>query len=100
MLRGGYRTVPIDLAASYAQNREVRLYERAYEMKAPDYFRIDVGISYRRNKPAWSWVVSLDIQNLTNRLNIWDEYYSYELKDMYKIYMVGLVPVLNYRVEF
>ena len=100
MWRGGYRTVPVDLEASYAQNTEVRIYELAYETKALDYFRIDLGVSFRRNKPAWSWVVSLDIQNLTNRLNIWDEYYSYELKDMYQIYMVGLVPVLNYRVEF
>lgn len=99
MLRGGYRTVPVDIEASKLQNKEIRIYDEAFDTKAPDYFRVDLGISYRRNKPTWSWVLSLDIQNATNRLNIWDEYYSNEQKEMIKYYMVGLVPVLNFRIE-
>jgi len=100
MWRGGYRTVPVDLQASLEQNKEIRMYDLAFETKAPDYFRVDVGVSYRKNKPAWSWVISLDIQNVTNRSNVWDEYYNVEINDMEQIYMVGLVPVLNYRIEF
>jgi peptidoglycan/LPS O-acetylase OafA/YrhL len=100
MWRGGYRTVPVDLAASKAQNDDIRIYERAFETKAPDYFRVDIGISFRKNNPTWSWVVSLDIQNLTNRLNIWDEYYNAETGEMVQVNMVGMIPVLNYRIEF
>jgi len=100
ILRGGYRTIPIDFEASLDQNTEIRNYDLAYECKVPDYFRVDIGINYRMNKPKWSWIVSLDIQNVSNRLNIWEEYYSYEMKEMYQVYMVGLVPVLNYRIEF
>ncbi len=98
--RGGYRTVPLDVAASNTQNKDVRDYDRAFETKAPDYFRIDLGVNYRKNKPGWSWILSLDIQNVTNRSNVWDEYYSSETKNIEQSYMVGLVPVLNYRVEF
>ncbi len=98
--RGGYRTVPVDLEASQQQHSEVRNYDLAFEYKVPDYFRVDVGISYRKNKPNWSWVLSLDIQNLTNRSNIWDEQFNAEKNEMEKTYMVGLVPVMNYRVEF
>ena len=98
--RGGYRTVPVDLDASFAQNKEIRDYSRAFETKAPDYFRLDVGVSFRNNKPKWSWILSLDLQNTTSRLNVWDEYYSNETKNMEKSYMVGMVPVLNYRIEF
>ena len=100
MWRGGYRTVPVDLAASKIQNEDVRDYSRAFDTKAPDYFRVDVGVSFRKNNPKWSWILSLDIQNVTDRGNIWDEYYDNEIKDMTQIYMVGLIPVLNYSVEF
>ena len=75
-------------------------YSRSFETKAPDYFRVDIGASFRKNNPTWSWIVSLDLQNATGRLNVWDEYYSNETKQMEQIYMVGLIPVLNYRVEF
>ncbi len=98
--RGGYRTVPIDIDASIAQNKDARIYDQAFETKAPDYFRVDIGVNFRRNKPTWAWILSLDIQNVTNRLNVWDEYYHIELEEMVQIYMVGLVPVLNYRIEF
>ena len=98
--RGGYRTVPIDLDASNADGEEVRDYAQAFETKAPDYFRIDVGVSYRKNNPRWSWVLSLDIQNITGRLNVWDEYYSAERGTLEQITMVGMLPILNYKVEF
>jgi hypothetical protein len=100
MWRGGYRTVPLDVDASYEQNKEVLNYDEAFETKAPDYFRVDVGVSYRKNKPSWSWILSLDIQNVTNRANVWGEYYSSETKNIEQSYMVGMVPILNYRIEF
>ena len=98
--RGGYRTIPLNVNASNEQNKDVRMYDQAFETKASDYFRIDLGVSYRRNKPTWSWILSLDIQNVTNRSNVWGEYYSSETKSIEQSYMVGLVPVLNYRIEF
>jgi hypothetical protein len=100
MWRGGYRTVPIDEDASILENEEIRNYSVAYETKAPDYFRIDLGVNYKRNKPNWSWEVSLNIQNATNRANVWDEYYSPEIKDIFQATMTGLIPILNYKIEF
>lgn len=100
MLRGGYRTIPINLEASIAEGQEVRDYSQAFETSDPDYFRIDVGAGYRRNKPKWSWIVSLDIQNVTNRSNIWGEYYDAEREAIQPIYMAGMIPVLNFKVEF
>ena len=98
--RGGYRTVPIDLDASNAAGKEIRDYDSAYETKAPDYYRIDVGVNFRKNKPNWSWVLSLDIQNLTGRLNVWDEYYRAESGTLEQITMVGMLPIVNFKVEF
>lgn len=98
--RGGYRTVPVDLDASIAQDEDVRIYSQAFETRSPDYFRTDIGVSFRKNNPSWSWVLSLDIQNVTNRLNIYNEYYSNETDNLEYVYMNGLIPILNYRIEF
>jgi outer membrane receptor protein involved in Fe transport len=92
--------VPVDLQASIDQNQEVLDYTNAYQTKVPDYFRIDIGVSYRKNLPTWSWVLSLDIQNVTGRLNVYNEYYSTERMVVDYNYMNGLIPILNYRVEF
>ncbi|MDH5366547.1 MAG: TonB-dependent receptor [Cyclobacteriaceae bacterium] len=100
MWRGGYRTIPVDFVASKIADEDIRVYDSAFETKAPDYFRVDAGISFRKNKPNWSWELSANIQNATNRLNVWDEYYDVETNTLQQIYMVGLLPILNYKVEF
>lgn len=100
MLRGGYRTIPINLDESIAEGKDVRDYSQAFETSDPDYFRVDFGTSFRKNNAKWSWIVSLDIQNLTNRSNIWGEYYDADREAVQQIYMTGLIPVLNFKVEF
>lgn len=98
--RGGYRVIPIDLDKSIEKGEVVYNYERAFDEKVPDYFRLDFGISYRKNKPKWSWIVSLDIQNLTGRYNVWGTYYNSEKERIEEVNMTGLIPVLNFKVEF
>lgn len=98
--KGGNRAIPINLEKSIAANHEIRDYTMAFENRKPDYFRIDFGISYQKNKPDWSWIVSLDLQNATNRGNIWGDYYNPETKKVEEYTYLGLIPVLNYRIEF
>jgi outer membrane receptor protein involved in Fe transport len=98
--KGGYPVVPVDLEASKAQGYEVRDYDRAFEERSPDYFRLDIGVSYRKNNPKWSWILSLDVQNITGRLNVYDEYYNAEKGSIEQVYLTGLIPVLNYKVQF
>ncbi|NVK03400.1 MAG: TonB-dependent receptor [Flavobacteriia bacterium] len=98
--RGGYRYIPIDLQASNVKGSAVYNYEEAYTLRHPDYFRVDVGISYQQNNPKWSWRISLNLQNVTNRLNVWGTYYAADKGTIESFYMNGLLPVLNYRVDF
>ena len=98
--KGGYPIVPVDLEASVEEGSEVRDYDRAFEETSPDYFRLDIGVSYRKNNPKWSWILSLDIQNVTGRLNVYNEYYDAESESINQVYMTGLIPVLNYKVQF
>ncbi len=97
---GGRRYTPIDLEKSREQGKAFYLDNRRFELQAPNYFRTDVRVSYRKNRPKASYILSLDIQNVTNRLNVYSQYYDQDKGDLATAYQVGLIPVLNYRIEF
>lgn len=56
-----------------------------------NYFRLDTRVAYTRNKEKYSWVLSLDLQNLSNRIN--------EASNPL-INSTGLLPFLNYKASF
>jgi len=97
---GGNRYTPVDLAASQQKGYPVLFQDQAFALQADDYFRTDVRISYRKNKPKASYVLSLDIQNLTNRLNVHSQSYDRAKGEIVTNHLPGMVPVLNYRIEF
>ena len=97
---GGLRTTPIDLAASQAKGYTVFDEYNAYSLRNPNYFRTDLRLSMTWNRRSFTSTLSLDIQNLSNRLNVYNQYYD---EDQHKIvynYQAGLIPILNYKVEF
>ena len=102
LFRGGYRYTPVDMAKSLKSKKVIYASLQTYEAQLPDFIRIDGGINYRRNNPGFSWIVMLDAQNITNRKNVFRKRFSYvngniETKNDYSL---GVVPVLNFRIEF
>lgn len=97
---GGNRETPIDLEASRAAAETVRDYNRIYEDQGPAYFRSDFRISFRKNKAKTASVFSLDIQNITNRKNVYRSYYSSSQDQIVQATQIGLIPVFNYKLEF
>ena len=98
--RGGTRDTPIDLARSEAAGTTVYNTSQTNATRLPDYFRVDFGVNFRRNKKKYSWVIGVDIQNVINRLNI--AYAQYD-KDSHTIVYkknLGIIPVLSYKVQF
>jgi hypothetical protein len=95
---GNKRYTPIDLAASQQANAEIRSSTLIYEKRYPDHFRMDLQISYRKNKNAHTSEWRLDIQNVTNRGNVLTDYYQQGAVKQ----EIGfkLIPVLSYRLEF
>ncbi|MEO6168816.1 MAG: TonB-dependent receptor [Chitinophagales bacterium] len=100
MYSGGFRTTPINLTASQASGSGVYLEEQAFTGQNSDYFRADIGISYKRNRPKTTGTWSLDIQNVTNRKNVFSEYYEPQQQKVITAYQAPLIPVLNYKIEF
>lgn len=97
---GGLRTTPIDLAASQSKGYTVVDEYNANTLKNPDYFRTDLRVSMKWNKRHFTSTLSLDIQNVTNRLNVYNQYYNEDENKIVYSYQTGLIPVLNYKIEF
>jgi hypothetical protein len=97
---GGKRYTPINLEASQAAGEAVYYQDKTFSEQAPNYYRADIRVSYRKNNPKASHIISLDIQNVSNRLNVYSKYYDEDKAEISTSYQTGLIPVLNYRIEF
>ena len=105
LIHGGFRYTPQTIGTT--ANGINYLYSVAsdtYSKQAPDYLRFDLGLKYRRNNPRYSWIISLDIQNLTNRENVIDYNFLIKPNDdqifVDPVTGIGIIPVLNFKVEF
>lgn len=97
---GGLRQTPIDKAASVNAGETIYLEDQPYAEKQPDYFRTDIKISLSRNKSKSTVTWSLDIQNVTNRNNVYGSYFDPLTGIVKTSYQAGLIPILSYKVEF
>ncbi|MEQ6167188.1 TonB-dependent receptor [Ekhidna sp. MALMAid0563] len=97
---GGKRQAPINVSASINDGHTVYRFEDNYELKLDGYFRMDFGISYRKNKKRTTSVISLDIQNVTQRENEFFRYYNVGARRIASDTQVSFFPNLSYRLEF
>lgn len=100
MYSGGFRDTPIDYEKSL-QNGETEYYEmQAFSERLPNYFRTDLRVSMKRNRPKSTHTLALDIQNVTNHKNIFGKYFEPLTGEVKTAYQLPLLPVLSYKVEF
>jgi hypothetical protein len=97
---GGKRYSPIDLAASILANEEVRDGSQAYAFKYPDYFRMDVKPGYRYNAKRVTHEFSIDIQNVTRNLNVFQQTYDIANRTIKTDYQLRFFVIPQYRVLF
>lgn len=98
--RGGQRYTPVDLAASRAAHETIYESNKAFSKKLPDYFRIDFGVSFRRNKRKYSWELSFDAQNIINRQNVARIVYNPDTQQIETKKNLGIIPVFSWKIEF
>lgn len=97
---GGKRYVPIDLPASIAFGDEVRDGTRAYVKQYPEYFRMDVKPSYKLNTKRFTHEVSVDIQNITQHDNVFQQIYDLNTKEIKTDYQLKFFIVPQYKLTF
>jgi hypothetical protein len=97
---GGKRYTPIDLEASIAQGEPVYHWDQIFAGQARDYLRMDLGIQFHLYREKTEHIFSLEVQNLSNRVNVWTQYYDPYAALIREYPMTGLIPVFHYRLEF
>ncbi|MCR6718882.1 MAG: TonB-dependent receptor [Chitinophagaceae bacterium] len=100
IIAGGQRNTPIDEEASRDAGYTVWDEANAFSKQNASYFRTDLRFSMKWNRRKHTSTLSLDIQNLTNRLNVFNQWYDSEKGSVQTNYQNGLIPVLNWKLEF
>ena len=99
---GGRWYTPIDLEASKAINFEVLDEANAFGEQNEEYFRLDVkfGVKLNSTKRKLSHQFYLDLQNVTNRENIFALRYNRLTNSVNRVNQVGFFPDFLYRIQF
>ncbi|NND05848.1 MAG: TonB-dependent receptor [Saprospiraceae bacterium] len=66
----GNRVFPVDLEASRSRAENVYQVNEGYQGRTRDYFRFDFGLAWRINLFNATHTISLDVQNMTDRMNV------------------------------
>jgi hypothetical protein len=97
---GGFRYTPIDIEASVAAGEMKLVTSETYSKRVPDYYRLDVRISLKRNYKRLTSTVAIDVQNTINRQNVGGQYFDEKTGEAKYWYQTPLIPILSYRLEF
>ncbi|MFL5765261.1 MAG: carboxypeptidase regulatory-like domain-containing protein [Bacteroidia bacterium] len=74
--------------------------DMTYAVQLPVYYRIDLRLSYTKERSKRTAIWAIDIQNLTNRKNVSYHYYDEVTGHIETRYQLGIIPVLSYKVLF
>jgi hypothetical protein len=97
---GGRYYTPIDVTASAQQHQEVLLNNQAFSLQYPVYFRLDLKVSYRISLRKTTHEFSIDVQNVTNRKNVFIQTYDLRTNSLVYQYQLGIYPLPQYRLLF
>lgn len=99
-MSGGQRYSPFDLEASEAAGYVIFRENEAYSLRHSPYWRWDLKFSYTRNsrKATQKWYV--DLQNLTNKKNIYIQTLNPKTGTTGTIDQIGFFPNINYQITF
>ena len=99
---GGRYYTPVDLAASRVAETDIRDESAYFSRRYAGYFRWDLkfGVQWNARNRKFSQSFFVDLQNLTNRENIFQERYNPVTGRVNTAYQSGFFPDLQYRIQF
>lgn len=97
---GGQYYIPVDLAGSVAQSREVLDESRIFTERLPGFYYLDFTLTYKMNYRKFSGTFALQIKNLLNRKPDVSYVYNGYAKVIEKEITLGIIPMISYKLEF
>lgn len=99
-LMGGKKFSPLDEQTSLLVKEDTRDETRAFESREPAVYNLDMTISYRKNRPKFSSVWSLQMKNMVGSPEFDGYAYNYQQNAMVKKESTIMIPNLSYKIEF
>ena len=96
----GQRYTPFDTAASRTLRKVFFVEDQAYSLRNEPYWRWDLKFSYARNGRKVTQKFYVDLQNITNRKNIYIRSLNPETGRISEINQIGFFPNVNYQITF
>ena len=100
VLNGGKRYTPLDETLSQLNKKEEIDVNNIYGEQYAAYYRFDLRISYKKNSKKTTQEIGIDIQNITNRQNIFNRSYDVDTNTYSTTTQTGLFPIPFYRITF
>lgn len=100
---GGRYYTPVDLVASQQSNQQVLEGDAStFSKKYADFMRLDVKIGYTLNSKKFriSQSFYFDVNNVTNRKNIFADRYNPVTNEINTAYQIGFFPNFVYKIQF
>ncbi len=97
---GGLRYSPADIVLSKKTMSYIADASQPNASMYPNYFRIDTRVAYRWSRPKYSASVSLDIQNLTARMNPMEYYWNPQTQALAVRNGSGIIAIVTGMVDF
>ena len=97
---GGQRYTPINEALSLAAQKNIYVDDLAYTEKFKDYMRTDLKLAYKMNGKRVTIEWSLEITNLFNQKNVYNQTFNRKTGESYFTYQLGRMIIPQYRIYF
>jgi hypothetical protein len=97
---GGKRYIPVKVITEGFEDIVVYDYSQTYTKRFPDYFRLDLNLNMKTNFKKWALEFYFEVNNVTNKKNVWYQYYDVTKEEEIFIYQYGLMPMGGMKVYF
>ncbi|MDJ1480523.1 TonB-dependent receptor [Cytophagaceae bacterium YF14B1] len=97
---GGRYIQIIDMARSAEMNTTIFDDSQAYTKQQSAYFRTDLKIGYKMNRKHSTHELAIDLQNITNNQNIFQQAYNPRTNRIGTAYQQGFLPIPYYKLTF
>jgi hypothetical protein len=97
---GGNRTSPVDIEQSLIDEEVVYDDTRLYENQFPSTNRLDLTISFIRNKPKYTNTFSLQLLNALGSVITYSKEYDFVEQNVVELKTTSVLPNISWKIEF
>lgn len=100
VMNGGKMHTPLNREQSLLQGEAVYRNELLFSEQYPSYMRFDIRVAFKSQGKRVSQEWGIEIQNVTNRRNVFQNIYDANRAEFRTTYQTGIFPIGLYRIEF